>query len=218
MIPVRPAPADGPPPTDFAWLDESLSGESSDEDDEEFEVTDWNGIHGSHELEQLPVGELLQLLGDEQRCLELVDALSGSVEDFEMNSGAVEGSWTEDLVNGTDDRTGALDELAGTIDCNRVLYGLDLGVASLSFALAAVDGAVPRASCRSHDGTPSWSTYPTVQFESTFTAFERIRDLSRTVDSVGFHWDEERGLVCLVARSVVPLLGLSSVLINQIVA
>jgi hypothetical protein len=106
----------------------------------------------------------------ERRIAEVVGRLAATAEDFDRIARAAEDGYDPDEPESSyalnAEERAALDEFAVSEDEPCALDDLELGVAGLVYALAAVR-IIPAASCRGHTGDRPWSEVPVVLFATT---------------------------------------------------
>lgn len=127
-------------------------------------------FHDTWLLGQVEHDEADHLVKWEADLISTTDALARDDKEFELIAVALEWGNPEDIENSAMSQRpvwAALEEAFP--DETGFCPGLELGVAGLSYALAAV-GLVPVASCRSHAEPHSWSDSPVV-----FVATDRPR-------------------------------------------
>jgi hypothetical protein len=135
-------------------------------------------------IKDVPVREARQLREKEQRIAEIVGRLATTPEDFDRLAYAVEGGYDPDE---TDEgfHLGAAEqvELGEFLSDDEVagLESLELGVAGLVYALAAVR-IIPAASCRGHPGDRAWSDRPVVLFATTKYRARALQPLVEATD------------------------------------
>jgi hypothetical protein len=132
--------------------------------DEIDDETGPGGFHHTWLIQDVPVHVAQEYIEIERGIAEVVDRLSPNAETFERLAQLAESAGINDPAYGLSDREHA--DLAGIVSDFPELDGLELGVAGLTNALAAV-GILPLASCRSHQDEASWSNAPVVVFAAT---------------------------------------------------
>ena len=144
----------------------------------------------------------------EQSLVALADRLAVDAEGFDRVAGAIE-FYNPDFDYVEPELEGYGEELWDCYAGGGGLEGLDLGVAGLVMALAAV-GVLPAASCRGHTGPTAWSPHPVVFFAADRAHAEWLRGVVAG-SGCGFSRDDERpDLLSIVAPSVVECIGLAS--------
>ncbi len=103
--------------------------------------------------------EAREVCADERRLVALVDRLATSQTEFDALANALE-SGDPDAVP---EQFESDDQLTEELTREPALDGLELGVAGLVYAVAAV-GMWPAASCRGHPGDRAWADHPVVYF------------------------------------------------------
>jgi hypothetical protein len=92
--------------------------------------------------------------------------------------------------------------------------GLEIGVAGLSYAMAAV-GCHPAASCRSHDGGHSWSERPVVFFAASRHRADVLAGLVRE-SGCGFGFDPGHSQLLLIeAQSIEEMARLATLVLEH---
>lgn len=109
---------------------------------------------------QATILEARAVVREERELIEVADRVARDAREFEAIANAFEWYDRDELPEGL--RSGPQFALLDPhISDNPPIGGLELGVAGLSHALAAV-GCFPAASCRSHDADVTWSERPVV--------------------------------------------------------
>jgi hypothetical protein len=161
----------------------------------------------------VPLSEAAQVVADERAAATAVDAAADDAETFEYFAQLIEAHNPDFPSEDPEDEAG-MAALAEHGDVDSVsLCGLELGVAGLTYALAAT-GCVPAASCRSH-AERSWADRPVV-----VTAVDRAHAdwLQPLVEraSCGFDLDDLRPqFLTIHARSIKEMMDLAAAILAK---
>ncbi|GAA3397512.1 hypothetical protein [Cryptosporangium minutisporangium] len=147
----------------------------------------------------------------EQAAVAALDVLSPNAQQFDRLARVLE---THDPSTDADDEA-AVALLAEQVDLTSLhLGGLEVGVAGLSFALAAI-GCIPAASCRGHMGDDAWSYNPIV-----FAAVDRphadwlLPRVRRAKCGFGIGAGREN-VLAIQAHSIVDLMALTASILRE---
>lgn len=156
------------------------------------------------------ITEAREVCADEQRLVAIVDRLATNETEFDALANALESGDQEAVP----EQFRSDDELTEELTGEPALDGLELGVAGLVYAVAAV-GFWPAASCRGHPGDRAWADHPVV-----YVACDRHRAavLQPLVEaaSCGFDIDEARPELLVVgAESVSELMELAALVLQS---
>jgi len=151
------------------------------------------------------------MVADEAHVAAWVDRVARNVDDFELIATAIE---TAEL-NGICLPKVDLVELDRFLDDERAaLEGLEIGVAGLVYALAAI-GAFPAASCRGHSGEHAWSDNPVVLFAADRVRAERLQPLVES-SGCGFEIDAARPeLLIIEAACITNAMSLAQLIFDN---
>lgn len=162
-------------------------------------------------------GEARDLLSLERKLATAIGGLARTAEDFDRLARAVENGFGEQEPGAgldlTDAERDVLAPFAGA-DEPAELESLELGVAGLVYALAAVR-IIPAASCRGHPGDQRWSDAPVVLFAATE---HRANALAPLVERSGcrFEIDDARpDLLVVRGRSILSTMALAEMVLNE---
>lgn len=167
-------------------------------------------FHDTWLIKDIPVEEAQHLIGVERQIAEVIDRLASDAEAFERLAIAVEYGDIDDPDHDlSDEERAALVEVVP----DPQLEGLDLGVAGLVNALAAVR-IIPAASCRSH-AELSWSESPVVIFAaSEFSA--RVLQPLVAASGCTFELDADRPeLLAVRGRSIANTMDLAEAVMSN---
>jgi hypothetical protein len=169
-------------------------------------------------IKDVPVREARQMLAQERRITEVIDALSDTAEGFDRLAHTIEwgsnSSWAE-AAPATPHERAVLSEFMCEEDEPSPLGGLDLGVAGLVYALATVR-IMPAASCRGHTGDRAWSTEPVVLFAATERRARALQPLAARTGCVFAIDGARRNLLTVEGRSILDTMALGdAVLANR---
>lgn len=180
------------------------------------EELDEDGIgffRGTWLIRNVPVRQARDIVNEEQRIVQTLDAVAMNAEHFDALANAVEFGSINDPNNGlTDAERRALGEFASDLPAE--LGGLEVGVSALVHALATVR-ILPAASCRSHASPYSWSNVPVVLFATTQF---RAAALQPLVDQTGcaFTMDSARpDLLAVQAPSILHTMALADAVLSH---
>jgi hypothetical protein len=171
----------------------------------------WGGFRDTWYLGQISPSEAREAVAYEQEALDRLDYASSNQKEFELLAYALEWGETIDLPSALLEKFNnhGLKELMRDPDDFSPLGGLEIGVAGLVHALAAV-GCVTAASCRWH-GERSWSDCPVVVFAAPAWKIGTLTELFRE-NGCGLVGD--RGLLWVEAASVADLHSLAGRIIK----
>jgi hypothetical protein len=168
-------------------------------------------------IKDVPVREARRLKQKERRIAEVVGNLAATAEDFDRIAYAVEGDYDPDETDEgfylTATEQSELDEFLGD-DEAAGLESLELGVAGLVYALAAVR-IIPAASCRGHPGDRTWSDVPVVLFATTEY---RARALQPLVEATNCQFDIDIArpeLLAVAGRSILDTMALADAVLES---
>lgn len=171
-------------------------------------------FRGTWLIRGVGVRQARALIAIEGRLASIVDSLAANPTEFDKLASSIESCDRDNLPESlvallTDDERNAVanEDFAP-------LEGLELGVAGLAYALAAV-GCWPAASCRGHPGDRAWSATPAV-----FVALDRHRGmvLQRFVTEArcGFDQDGSRdNLLVIHAESIEDTMCLANLVVGE---
>ncbi|HEX8627941.1 MAG TPA: hypothetical protein VF755_07205 [Catenuloplanes sp.] len=159
----------------------------------------------------VPLSEADWVVTGEQAAAKAVDAVATSKESFEHFAQVIEGH-NPDFPSEDPEDQADMAVLAQHGDVDSVgLWGLDLGVAGLTYALAAT-GCVPAASCRSH-AERSWSDRPVVLAAVDREHAEWLQPLVER-SSCGFAVSDVRPEFLVIhARSITEMMDLAAAIL-----
>ena len=162
---------------------------------------------------EVPLSEAAQVVADERAAAAAVDAAAIDATTFEYFAQLIE-SHNPDFPSEDPEDEAGMAALAKHGDVDSVsLRGLELGVAGLTYALAAT-GCVPAASCRSH-AERSWAEQPVV-----VAAIDRVHAdwLQPLVErgSCGFGLDNVRpNFLTIHAQSIAEMMNLAAAILAK---
>ncbi|MDQ7906870.1 hypothetical protein RB614_20350 [Phytohabitans sp. ZYX-F-186] len=161
----------------------------------------------------VPLSEAAVVVADERAAAAAVDAVATDAESFEDFARVIEGH-NPDFPSEEPEDEADMATLAEHGDVDSVsLCGLDLGVAGLTYALAAT-GCVPAASCRSH-AERSWSDRPVVLAAIDREHAQWLQPLVQR-SSCGFGIDDERPEFLVIhARSITEMMDLAAAILAK---
>lgn len=179
----------------------------------EFDEEGFGGFRDTWLIRGVGIREAKAFIGLEGELIGLADHFSLDAEEFNAICGAIESADAEELPSRLREPS-VPEELEchmGNEDFSPT-GGLDLGVAGIVYALAAV-GCWTAASCRGHPGKYAWSDHPIVVL-----ACDRHRAavLQTWLEQAhcGFTTDENReGLLAVVAESVTGMMTLAGLVV-----
>lgn len=169
----------------------------------------FGGFHNTWLIKDVPVGYARSIIAAESAIAASVGALAGDADDFERLASAAE-SGEIDAYNLSEDER---EQLGGLVRDDYQLGGLELGVAGLAYALAAVR-ILPAASCRSHVD-PTWSDAPVVFFASTEFRAQALQPLAAATGCT-FSIDPYRSkLLVVCGRSILNTMALAAAVLHN---
>lgn len=162
---------------------------------------------GTWAILNVDLAEARALLDSEKLALDFADKNSATPEEFEAACDLIE---EQDYDEPTDD--------APDFVRDRNWYGLaslEVGVAGLTYAMAA-RGFVPAASCRSHHHErTSWARQPVVMFAGDREQIDHLAPLVAKA-GCGLDLDSARGeLLCVYGPSIVETIALAEAILND---
>lgn len=161
-------------------------------------------------IKDVPVREARWLMQEERRIAEIVGNLAATAEDFDRLAHAVEDGYAGNVLTATE--RAALDEFVSD-DEGAALNSLELGVAGLAYALAAVR-IIPAASCRGHPGDRAWSDCPVVLFATTEYRANALQPHVEAADC-RFGIDAARpDLLAVQGRSILDMMALADAVLR----
>jgi hypothetical protein len=158
------------------------------------------------------LSDAADVVADERVAATAVDAVATDPGSFERLAIVVE-EHNPDFPSEDPADEASIELLARHADVHTVgLPGLEIGVAGLSYALAAI-GCVPAASCRSHVGKHSWSDRPVVLAAIDRAHAEWLQPLVER-SSCGFDIDNHRpDFLVIHARSISEMMDLATMIL-----
>jgi hypothetical protein len=167
-------------------------------------------------LVDVDAAEARAVVTEERQILDYLDSLANTADEFEELATAVE-SADPDSLDHKRFPADSIDENWIRRDDFPPLEGLEVGVAGLSYALAAM-GCVPQASCRGHLGRGAWSPYPVVYVAIDEPRARRLEALVADT-GCGFCIDPERSeLLVVAAASITSMSRLAEALLTDLAA
>lgn len=164
-------------------------------------------------IRDVTIRQAREVMANERSLVELADRVSSDAKEFDavaraLESGDADGLPEELIVRGIlVDLEPYLDEALSPLE------GLELGVAGLVHALAAVR-CWPAASCRGHAAPHAWAAHPVV-FVACDTYRARVLEPMIATSGCGLNIDPERpNLLVVEAESVENLMILASLVLE----
>ncbi|MEV5754940.1 hypothetical protein AB0L00_44705 [Actinoallomurus sp. NPDC052308] len=172
-------------------------------------------FHDAWVLMDMTTDEAADLVAEERELLPLVDKYSSTLEEFEETISSVE---NPDLPEHQPDRLRntplwdlIVDPTRGSVE--PPFYGLEFGVAGLSYVLSSL-GFLPVASCRAHHER-SWSPSPVVFVAITQAGAQWLQSLLEQT-GCGFNIDLSRpDFLVIEAPSVAHTIALAEAIVRE---
>ncbi|RFU21036.1 hypothetical protein D0Z06_13220 [Geodermatophilus marinus] len=160
-------------------------------------------------ITDVPFGEARSMVREERRLATAVADLAETPEDFDRIAHVVETG-----LDGDREDVGPAERavLEPVVSEEPPLDGLELGIAGLVYALAAV-GMVPAASCRGHCDERAWSDHPVVLFAATRY---RAQALAGLIEPTGCRFDIDPArpdLLLVAGRSIGDTMSLAEAIL-----
>lgn len=155
-----------------------------------------------------------EMVASEAEGLRALDAVAVDADSFERFAEVLD-HYNPDDDDPDEDDAEDFARLATHADIESLsLWGLEIGVAGLSYALAAI-GCVPVASCRGHLSAHAWSDHPVVFAAVDREHAEWLQPLvSRS--SCGFDIDLARGEFLVIGGpSIIEMNNLASAILSE---